>query len=143
MQNLNLSIAELSKKLGEDMTHWQYGQLKFKHVLIKHPLSNAVNDEWRKKLEVGPAPRGGNSYTANAASNNDNQSHGATFRIIVDTGDWDHCLGSNAPGQSGNPNHKNYRNLFDLWVNDEFFPVFFSREKIESVKDETFKLLPK
>jgi penicillin amidase len=143
MKNLNSSIDELSKKLGEDMTHWQYGQLKFKHVLIKHPLSNAVNDEWRKKLEVGPAPRGGNSYTANAASNNDNQSHGATFRIIVDTGDWDHCLGSNAPGQSGNPNHKNYRNLFDLWVNDEFFPVFFSREKIESVKDETFKLLPK
>ena len=143
IKNLNSSIDELSKKLGEDMTHWQYGQLKFKHVLIKHPLSNAVNDEWKKKLEVGPAPRGGNSYTANAASNNDNQSHGATFRIIVDTGNWDHCLGTNAPGQSGNPNHKNYRNLFDLWVNDQFFPVFFSREKIESVKEETFNLLPK
>ena len=143
IKNLNSSIDELSKKLGEDMTHWQYGQLKFKHVLIKHPLSNAVNDEWKKKLEVGPAPRGGNSYTANAASNNDNQSHGATFRIIVDTGNWDHCLGTNAPGQSGNPNHKNYRNLFDLWVNDQFFPVFFSREKIESVKEETFRLVPK
>lgn len=143
IKNLNSSIDELSQKLGEDMTQWQYGQLKFKHVLIKHPLSNAVNDEWKKKLEVGPAPRGGNSYTANAASNNDNQSHGATFRIIVDTGDWDHCLGTNAPGQSGDPNHKNYRNLFDLWVNDQFFPVFFSREKIESVKEETFRLLPK
>ena len=143
IKNLNSSIDELSKKLGEDMAHWQYGQLKFKHVLIKHPLSNAVNDEWKKKLEVGPAPRGGNSYTANAASNNDNQSHGATFRIIVDTGDWDHCLGTNAPGQSGNPNHKNYRNLFDLWVDDQFFPVFFSREKIESVQSEVFKLMPK
>ncbi len=142
IKNLNEAMEELTKKLGEDMTKWQYGQLKFKHVIIKHPLSNAVNEDWRKKLEVGPAPRGGYSLTTGNTSNNDNQSHGATFRIIVDTGNWDHSIGTNAPGQSGNPEHKNYRNLFDLWANDKFFPVFFSRKKIESVREETFRLTP-
>jgi penicillin amidase len=143
LKNLNKAMEELTKKLGKDMTRWQYGQLKFKHVLIKHPLSNAVNDDWRKKLEVGPAPRGGYSLTTGNTSNNDNQSHGATFRIIIDTGNWDHSIGTNAPGQSGNPDHKNYRNLFDMWANDKFFPVFFSRKKIESVREETFRLNPK
>ena len=143
LENLQSALEEIAGKLGNDMSQWKYGQLKFKHVLMKHPLSNAANEEWRKKLEVGPAPRGGYSLTVGNTSSNDNQSHGATFRIIVDTADWDHSIGANAPGQSGNPNHKNYRNLFDLWVNDQFFPVFFSRKKIESVRDETFKLNPK
>lgn len=143
IKNLNSALKELTKKLGNDMAQWQYGQLKFKHVLIKHPLSNAVNEDWRKKLEVGPAPRGGYGLTTGNTSNNDNQSHGATFRIIIDTGNWDHSIGTNAPGQSGNPDHKNYRNLFDLWAKDKFFPVFFSRKKIESVREETFRLNPK
>lgn len=143
LKNLNSALKELTKKLGNDMAQWQYGQLKFKHVLIKHPLSNAVNEDWRKKLEVGPAPRGGYGLTTGNTSNNDNQSHGATFRIIIDTGNWDHSIGTNAPGQSGNPDHKNYRNLFDLWAKDKFFPVFFSRKKIESVREETFRLNPK
>jgi len=142
LQNLTSALEEIEANLGTDMSQWQYGQLKFKHVIMKHPLSNAVNDTWREKLEVGPAPRGGYSLTVGNTSSNYNQSHGATFRIIVDTENWDHSIGANAPGQSGNPNHKNYRNLFDLWANDQFFPVFFSREKIESVRSETFILQP-
>lgn len=142
IQNLTSALEEIKANLGADMSQWQYGQIKFKHVIMKHPLSNAVNDSWREKLEVGPAPRGGYSLTVGNTSSNYNQSHGATFRIIVDTENWDHSIGANAPGQSGDPNHKNYSNLFELWANDQFFPVFFSREKIESVRSETFILQP-
>lgn len=136
------AIAGLSQKLGTDISKWQYGQEKNKHILLKHPMSNAAKPDLRKKLEVGPVPRGGNAYTANSTSSSYNQRSGASFRIIVDTGDWDACLGTNSPGQSGNPDHPHYRNLFDIWASDGFFPVFYSRKKVESVKEEVMLLLP-
>ena len=137
-----LAVKGLVLKCGEDMSKWQYGQVAQKHIILKHPLSNAVSADIKAKLEVGPAPRGGNSYTVNSTGGNYNQSSGASFRIIVDTGDWDHCLATNSPGQSGDPEHKNYRNLFDIWAKDQYFPLFFSRKKIESVTDEKIILKP-
>ena len=65
VESLMAAVEELEEKLGPDMKLWQYGQIQYKHVYIKHPLSNAVSEEWRKKLNVGPAPRGGNSFTVN------------------------------------------------------------------------------
>lgn len=139
---LELAVNDLSKKIGPDMSQWHYGQTAYKHIVLKHPLSNAVKPDIRAKLEVGPAPRGGNGYTVNSTGGNDNQSSGASFRLIVDTGDWDACLGTNTPGQSGDPDHPRYRDLFDIWAKDQFFPVFYSRQKVESVKDEVFLLTP-
>ncbi len=141
-KSLQQATNNLKGKLGSNMNYWSFGQEKYKHILLKHPMSNAVKADIRQKLEVGPAPRGGNSFTVNNTSSNDNQSHGASFRMIVDTGDWDACLGTNAPGQSGNPDHPHYRNLFEIWAKDQYFPVFYSREKVESVKEEVFRLLP-
>ncbi len=118
------------------MSNWNYGQKNYKHITLKHLLSNAVNDEIRSKLEVEPIARGGNSFTVNMTSSNYNQTSGASFRIISDTGDWDHTLACNNPGQSGNPEHRHYSDLFELWANDQYFPLFFTREKVEGVKDE-------
>ncbi len=139
---LNSTITELSGKLGTDMTKWQYGQTAYKHALLKHPLSNAVSEQMRKKLDVGPAPRGGNSLTVNNTGSQDNQPSGASFRVIVDTGNWDHTLATNTPGQNGNPDHPHYKNLFELWAKDRFFPLFYSREKVESVSYERLLLVP-
>lgn len=139
---LQAAINDLSGKLGEDMYKWQYGQTGYKHIVLKHPLSNAVKPDVRAKLEVGPAPRGGNGQTVNSTGGNDNQSSGASFRLIVDTGDWDACLGTNTPGQSGNPDHPHYRNLFDIWAQDQYFPVFYSRKQVEAVQDEVIQLQP-
>lgn len=143
LRSLGEAVAQLRRKLGNDMDKWQYGQLKNKYVLIKHPMSNALRDDLRGRLEVGPAPRGGNSHTVNSTGGNDNQTHGASFRIIVDTGNWDQTLGINTPGQSGNPDDNHYRNLFDIWVQDKYFPLFYSREKIQSVQEEMLQLIPK
>jgi penicillin amidase len=132
----------LSKRVGPEMNEWQYGQEKYKHILLKHPLSNAVNPSLRSMLDVGPAPRGGNSYTVNSTGGLDNQPSGGSFRMIVDAVDWDHCLATNTPGQNGNPEHPHYRNLFDLWAKDAFFPLFYSRSKVMSVEDYRTFLFP-
>ena len=142
LQALYAALINLTHKLGQDMSKWTYGGLNYKHVLMKHPLSNAVNEETREKLDVGPLPRGGYSYTVNNTGSQDNQPSGGTFRMIVDTGNWDHCLATNSPGQNGNPDHPHYDNLFELWATDQYFPLFYSREKVESVVSSRTFLIP-
>ncbi len=141
--SLQEAVESLNKKLGPDMKKWQYGQPAYHHVLIKHPMSNAVNEATRKKLEAGPLPRGGYGSTPGVTSNSDNQTHGATFRIAVDLKDWDECMFTNAPGQSGNPESPFYKNLFEFWANDQHFPVYFSKEKIEKSAAEKTILQPR
>jgi len=139
---LEKAVEQLTEQLGPNILDWHYGQEKYKHIYLKHPLSNAVKASIREKLDVGPAPRGGNGYTVNSTGGNNNQSSGASFRMIVDTGDWDQCLGTNSPGQSGNPDDPFYDNLFDIWARDQYFPVLFSREKVEGVAAKRIFLMP-
>jgi penicillin amidase len=133
LKSFEKAIENTILKLGKEVNLWHYGQLKNKHVLIKHPLSAAVNADIRSKLEVGPAPRGGNGFTANVTGRLDNQTHGASFRFITDVKNWDYCLATNTPGQSGNPDSPFYKNLFPLWLNNQYFPLYFSKEKILEV----------
>jgi penicillin amidase len=139
----NQGIEYLEKTLGEDMNKWQYGQEKFKHTYIAHALGEFVNDEIKAKLELGPLPRGGNSHTPGSTGGNNKQSSGASFRMIVNTGDWDGAVSTNGPGQSGNPESPFYKNLFEPWANDQYFPVYYSRQKIDSVAVERTLLSPK
>jgi penicillin amidase len=136
------AVAQLTEKLGPDMNGWRYGQEKLKHVLIRHPLSAAVSEEVRKKLDVGPAPRGGNDSTLNNTGGSDNQTSGASFRVILDAADWDNSVATSSPGQSGNPDSPHYRDLFHLWAKHQYFPLFYSREKVESVTESRTVLEP-
>ena len=63
-------------------------------------------------------------------------------RIIADTENWDNSVGTNTPGQSGDPDNPHYRDLFQMWATGKYFPVFFSRAKIESVSGEKWILSP-
>lgn len=136
-------IEYLEEQLGDDMAQWQYGQSRFKHTYMEHALGAQVNDETRAKLDLGPLPRGGNGYTPGSTSNNTRQSSGASFRMIVNTGDWDAAIGTNSPGQSGDPESPFYNNLFESWAKDEYFPVYYSRDKIDSVSVGKTLLRPK
>jgi penicillin G amidase len=136
------AVADLEARLGPDVEGWRYGQETYKHALIRHPLSPAVSPQLRDRLDVGPAPRGGYSYTVGNTGYGDNQTSGASFRIFVDTRDWDATLGMTTPGQSGDPESPFYDNLFHLWAQDRVFPVFYSRERIEGVTWERVELRP-
>lgn len=137
------AIASLESRLGNDMNQWHYGQKNYKHTYMAHALSDAVNDSLTSKLNLGPLPRGGNGYVPGSTGNNHRQSSGASFRILVNTGNWDTALGTNGPGQSGNPESPFYDNLFEPWAKDSYFPIYFSRTKIDSVAITTIMLKPK
>jgi penicillin G amidase len=140
-RSLAEAVAELTKKLGPDTSHWNWGQNQYHHALIRHPMSAAFPD-MSAKLDVGPRPRGGDSYTVNAPGTGDNQTSGGSLKIIADTSNWDASVALNNPGQSGDPNSPHYRDLFELWARGKYFPIFFTRAKVESVVDERLTLQP-
>ncbi len=142
ISSLEKAVSDLEERLGKDMKKWQYGQEKMHFIKIRHILSRVVNEEYQKKFDVGPYPRGGYSYAVNNTSYGGNQRAGASFRIIADTGNWDNSVGTNTPGQSGNPESPFYRNIFETWAKNKYFPVFFSRNKIESVTELKIVLNP-
>ena len=136
------AVAELRDRFGSNMDAWRYGQEDYKHALIRHPLSAAVDARTRALLDVGPAPRGGYSLTVNNTGGGDNQTSGASFRILVDTENWDNTLGANTPGQAGDPEDPHYRDLFGLWAVDRFFPVPYTRMAVEAVTERRTVLQP-
>ncbi|GAB4032242.1 penicillin acylase family protein [Spirosoma jeollabukense] len=139
---LDRAVSELTNRLGNDVDEWSYGQRKNKHITIRHPLSDLVDKAMQKKIDLGPVARGGYGETVNATSNNLNQTHGATFRMLVDTEDWDKTLGINSPGQSGDPDSPHYGDLFPIWAENSYFPAFFSKEKVKTVAEKTTTLQP-
>jgi penicillin amidase len=141
-QSLDEAVAELTKRFGPDMSAWRYGQEQYHHALIEHPLSDAVNAATRARLTVGPLPRGGDGNTVSATGANDNQASGGSLKIVADTADWDNSVGLNTPGQSGDPDSPHYRDLFKLWAEGRYFPVAYSRAKVESVRESTTRLHP-
>jgi len=141
-RSLTEAVAALVEKLGPDPSRWQWGQNRYHHALVRHPLSAVVNAATRARLEAGPVPRGGDAFSPSATGSGDNQTSGGSFKIIADTAAWDESLGINNPGQGGDPDRPHYRDLFDRWARGEYFPLAYSRSKVESVTEERVVLRP-
>ena len=136
------SIMDLKNMPGNETLNWEYGQKDLKHITLNHALGLVSNSNYSDSLNLGPLPRGGNGYTPNSTGNNLNQSSGATFRIITNTGDWDKAVGTNSPGQSGDPSSPFYKNLFKSWAQDEYFPLYYSKDKVLTSTYKKTILLP-
>ena len=98
---------------------------------IAHPLDGVVADSLRERLSPGPLARGGYANTLNATGNSDNQTAGASLRVVVDVADWDRAIATNTPGQSGDPRSPHYRDLFPRWAAGGYVPLPFSRAAVE------------
>jgi penicillin amidase len=68
---------------------------------------------------------------------------GATYREILNVADWDTSIGTNVPGQSGQPGSPYYDNLLPLWASDTYFPLLFSRARVNAAAAHTMTLTPR
>ncbi|HSR70003.1 MAG TPA: penicillin acylase family protein [Acidobacteriota bacterium] len=130
LSSLGQALEELQERLGEDASRWRYGSADLHHVRIVHPLSQALRPDLAARLDHGPLPRGGNRHSVNMTTSRDNQSSGATFRVIADLSDWDSSLATNSPGQSGDPSSPHYRDLFQPWADGRYFPLLYSPQAV-------------
>jgi penicillin amidase len=143
LTSLAAAYAEMEKLQGPDPSKWQWGRLH--HSEPPHPLASAVDDATRVKLRVGPLPDGGSTYTPNQsayATTDFLRTNGPSFRVIVDVGNWDNSRAVNMPGQSGDPMSPHYRDLAPLWLNGVYFPLLYTRTKIEKATEMRIELVP-
>ena len=134
-------IAELmTRRFGPEMEKWTLGS--YHYAKIFHHMTAALRPDLEGRFDVGPLPRGGDAYTITATGGADNQNSGGAFKIVSDLEDWDNSVGLNNPGQSGNVDDPHYRDLFEPWANDRYFPVPFSRARITETVERRTMLLP-
>ncbi len=138
--SLHEAVREVINRLGPDMKKWRWGDLHFAE--FKHPLS--TDDARRKVFDLKPVSRGGDGNTVNATGGaRFIQRSGASFREILDLSDWDNSVAINVPGQSAQPESPHYGDLLSLWAEGKYFPLLFSREKIEKNAAERLLLEPR
>ena len=104
-----------------------------------------VNESTREDLGIKPYPRGGSANTTNNtgfSAVDFNVRSGASFRMVIDVGNWDNSTMTNAPGQSGDPKSIFYDNLLEGWAKEGSFPLIYSRKKIEENLALKIDLLP-
>lgn len=143
MQSLLPALQELTTRLGPDMATWAWGRLH--HAEFRHPLRAVVDDATRQKLDVGDWPMSGSSFTPMAATYRPADyrlTAGASFRMVLDVGNWDASRVINTPGQSGNPDSPNYRDLAPLWLDGKYVPLLFSRKAVERETVQRIVLTP-
>ncbi|HJP52619.1 MAG: penicillin acylase family protein [Pseudomonadales bacterium] len=138
--SLAQAVDVLANLMRPDIKSWSYGKVHYAEIV--NPFSHLLSEEMQHKVNTPALPRGGASNTLNANWGNDRQISGGSFRIIVDTNDWDKARGTNTPGQSGDPRSRHYADTFEGWNKGEYFPVYFSRKRIEDSASHITVLKP-
>ena len=97
-------------------------------------------------MTVGRLAMGGSAFSPRAASYRASDfrvTAGASFRMVLDVGNWDASVTINTPGQSGDPFSPHYRDLAPLWAVGEYIPLLYSREAIERNARAVIRLTPR
>jgi penicillin amidase len=131
LRSLTEAVQDLGKRFGRNMGDWRYGSAQMHHVRIAHPLDALLLDTLAARVSPGPLARGGYANTLNATGNGDNQTAGASLRVVIDLADWERAVATNTPGQSGDPRSAHYRDLFPLWARGEYVPLPFSTAAVD------------
>lgn len=133
LKSLEDAWYETSDLLGPNPWEWQWGDLH--QIVFEHPLVNLADDNLANEMRYKRYPRGGTSNTTNNTGfrpENFNVISGASFRMVLDVGQWDDAEMTNAPGQSGDPRSQFYDNLLEGWATDSSFPLLYSRNAVEA-----------
>ena len=140
-KSLDEAVAELTRRFGPDMEKWTLGAYHYARIL--HHMRRALRPDLEASFDVGPLPRGGDAYTITATGGGDKQN---ARRVVQDRSDirmtgtirW----ASTIPASPAMWTIPHYRDLYEYWARGNYFPIFFSRPKVESVTEKKFTLAP-
>jgi len=138
-RTLAAAYADAAERMGPDPKQWAWGKLH--HGRFVHPLST-VRPGFP---EVGPLPKAGSgSVVMNAGyrPSDFRVTSGASFRMVLDVGNWDASVTVNAPGQSGDPRSPHYGALATPWAAEEYVPMLYSRPAVDAAAQTVIKLTP-
>ncbi len=140
---LGRTVKELRNDLGDDPAEWRWGRLHFltfDHVMAQRPPLGdvfspgpfSVGGDTNTVLQTAVAPNGPLSTCALAPS----------YRQIVDMGDLDSSRAMYGPGQSGWLGSHHYKDLVDLWLKGESFPMTPKKDAGDDSMEQNLFLIP-
>jgi penicillin G amidase len=119
---------------GGDTLNYQWGVMH--RAQFRHALS--------AKFDLPAASRSGDGNTVNATGGAGfAQTAGASFREVIDLADFDKSIVTNVPGQSADPRSPHYADLLPLWATDQYFPLVYSRARVEQETERITWLRPR
>jgi penicillin amidase len=118
------ALEKLAKDQGADPSQWRYGRMHERD--FPHPFM--------KEFDLPTVERGGGNGAVGA--------DGASYREIMDVANWDRSVVANVPGQSGQPESPFYGNLLPLWDKGEYFPMVYSRARVDQEAAHKLTLKP-
>jgi len=135
------AVRRLKELLPGDEKEWSWGRLHT--TTFRHPLA-LLGPNYARAFNLGLVARPGDTYTPNAAGHTPKFEHitGASYRHVLDLADWDKGRATSTPGQSGQPGSPHYGDLLPLWQKGEYFPLAFSRSRVEQVTQHRLLLKP-
>lgn len=140
---LKRTAATLYELIGKDPRKWAWGkvhQVEFAHLLGRGRLLRAL-------FNRGQFPVGGDEHTVWMTANDLQLPFGlvkvsATYRQVVDVGDWDKSTAILPTGQSGQPLSDHYADMIDMWREGEQHPMLWTRAAIDAQAEATLWLRP-
>jgi penicillin amidase len=140
LSTLRTAGDKLSVLEGPDPAQWSWGKI---HVVrLRHPLDRLPGAGF---MDLDPLARPGDGFTVCATTypgNNYEQTHGASFREVLDVGNWDDSKGINVPGESAQPGSPHYDDLLAIWIEGHYFPLLYSRPAVEKAAKDRLRLEP-
>jgi penicillin amidase len=110
-------------------------------VVFAHPLG--ITPLARERFSIGPIPAPGYADTVLSISvESSDRSVGPSFRVIMDAGNWDRSVATNAPGQAGYAGSPHYSDLMKTWPAGDYFPLPFTAEAVQRSAVDTLMLIP-
>jgi penicillin amidase len=108
-------LVAIRESQGADPAQWRWG--RFNRSQMPHSLVRA--------FDIPAVERHGGSGFVAAV--------GATFREIIDMGNLDASVATNAPGQSAQPGSRFYSNLVESYGRGEYFQLAYRRGAVDRV----------
>lgn len=147
-QVLDLALKQtaitLRELIGQDPRKWAWGkvhQVEFSHLFGRGRFM-------RTMFNRGQYPIGGDEDTVWMTASDLQMPFGlvrtsATYRQVLDVGDWDRSTAVLSTGQSGQPTSPHYADMIDLWREGEHHPMLWTRRAVDAETAATLWLRPR
>ena len=141
--SLGDSVRAVRALLGPDTAAWTWGGLH--HATFVPAAAALASPAMAAQMTVGPLQVRGSASTPAASTwraADYGAVAGASYRMVLDVGNWDQSVAVNTPGQSGDPYSPHYRDLFPLWAGGDYFPLAFSDAAVDAAARDVIDLTP-
>lgn len=141
---LKQTAVTLHDLIGQDPRKWAWGkvhQVEFNHLFGRGRFMRTI-------FNRGQYPIGGDEDTVWMTASDLQMPFGlvrtsATYRQVLDVGDWDRSTAVLATGQSGQPTSPHYADMIDLWREGEQHPMLWTRRAVDAEAAATLWLRPR